>query len=252
MAALLVLLAATATGAVLMKGDTHAPLGSLPNRPADTACLAGPGDYAWLVAARDAAGGGEPEAVDVRSYDVSRLSSTAILDGLRCEMQPVSPTYAVLGRGDGIEPAVSMLDAELEPIVRATRVASSDSADTGPGGWPARLSRATVIAPASDLPVLPDGLRAGEYPCWPAGLWPAVAAVEQCESHSGDDPLTWDVNRSQSGRMQLDRATWEPYFLERGWTWDQVIFDQAIHFCAAWEIYQRAGGWGPWPNCQPW
>jgi len=120
----------------------------------------------------------------------------------------------------------------------------------GAGGAPTERAPESVVL-ATHYGGGPAWGDAVGYACWPAELWPAVAAVEQCESSGGADPLTWDMSRSQSGRMQLDRATWEPYFSERGWTWEQIIFDQTIHFCAAYEVYQRGGGWGPWPNCQP-
>jgi hypothetical protein len=36
-----------------------------------------------------------------------------------------------------------------------------------------------------------------------------------------------------------------------GWTWEQVVMDPATHYCAAWEIYERAGyTWSPW-GCRP-
>lgn len=50
--------------------------------------------------------------------------------------------------------------------------------------------------------------------------------------------------------MQLERQTWEPFFAElRGWTWEQLARDLTAHFDAARIVFDRAGGWGPWPVC---
>ncbi len=52
--------------------------------------------------------------------------------------------------------------------------------------------------------------------------------------------------------MQLSKSTWEEYMLrEHGWDWATVVLDPTAHYCAAYEIYLRAGEtWGPW-GCKP-
>lgn len=50
--------------------------------------------------------------------------------------------------------------------------------------------------------------------------------------------------------MQIHRATWERYFLVNyGWSWEAVALDLDTHFAAARIIYDRSGGWSPWPVC---
>ena len=48
--------------------------------------------------------------------------------------------------------------------------------------------------------------------------------------------------------MQINRATWEEFFLEtEGWTWEQIVLDDAINFQAAYIIWDRGGRtWLPW------
>jgi hypothetical protein len=95
-------------------------------------------------------------------------------------------------------------------------------------------------------------LLATQYPCWPTELWPAVARVEACESDSGRNPATYDLSREHGGPLQISRSTWEGYMLKvHGWTWEQVVTDPTIHYCAAWEVFERAGyTWSPW-GCRP-
>jgi hypothetical protein len=60
------------------------------------------------------------------------------------------------------------------------------------------------------------------------------------------------LNAVHGGEMQLSKAVWEPYFLEtRGWDWASVVNDPVRHYCAAYEVFQRSSGWGPWPGCKP-
>ena len=76
--------------------------------------------------------------------------------------------------------------------------------------------------------------------------------VAQCESALGQHPDTYRLDTIHGGPFQLARSTWEPFFWrERGWTWEQLVRDVAIHVEAAWIIWQRAGRvWElPWPFC---
>jgi len=199
-----------------------------------------------IVLARGGVGDGDPvRTVRVDSIVRGRLAVEPAAQWAPTVAATVEPT------GDEGPPASETPGARKSDAAPAPRPGDPGvSPDVQPGAAPGRDAEGATLSATHYGGGAAWGDSIG-YACWPAELWPAVAAVEQCESHGGEDPLTWDLNRSQSGRMQLDRATWEVYFLERGWTWEQVIFDQTIHFCAAWEVYQRSGGWGPWPNCQP-
>lgn len=85
---------------------------------------------------------------------------------------------------------------------------------------------------------------------WPRELWAKVEAVEWCESTAGQHPDTYRLDLLHGGRLQIAYGTWADFFLrEYGWTWEQVVRDDAIHFRAAHIIFVRAGGWSPWPFC---
>lgn len=109
------------------------------------------------------------------------------------------------------------------------------SADVQSGAAPGRDGEGTALG-------------AMQYPCWPTYLWPAVAAVEQCESHSGADPLTWDVTAANGGPLQIAHDPWAAFFWEtEGWSWEEIVRVPDIHYCAAWIIFERAGyTWVPW------
>ena len=85
--------------------------------------------------------------------------------------------------------------------------------------------------------------------------WPddpdSAASIFYCESDAGAHPDTWDLSRPDGGPLQINRATWGPYFAEKyGWTWDQVVRDVEIHIAAAREIYDKRGDWSLWA-CSP-
>lgn len=83
---------------------------------------------------------------------------------------------------------------------------------------------------------------------WPASELSSVWAIDGCESTHGTDPRTYDLGAENGGRLQLNRSTWEDFFwLNYGWTWDQVVNDLDIHLHAAFIVWQRAGNsWSPW------
>lgn len=90
---------------------------------------------------------------------------------------------------------------------------------------------------------------------WPEQMAKAVA-VATCESDLGRHPDTYRLDTLHGGPFQLarqwsaDGAGWERYFGEKyAWSWDQVVTDVVIHVAAAREIYDRSGGWSPWPWC---
>jgi hypothetical protein len=77
-----------------------------------------------------------------------------------------------------------------------------------------------------------------------------VWAVDGCESGHGTDPRTYDLTAENGGRMQINKATWAGFFLEtEGWTWEQIVLDDATNFWAACIIWQR-NGWSAW-SCSP-
>lgn len=97
-------------------------------------------------------------------------------------------------------------------------------------------------------PVVPtrERLIALAQATWPHDPETAVRILV-CESQAGDHPDTFSLEAENGGPMQLNRSTWEPYFAAmNGWTWEQLVTDEAIHFQAARIIYDRAGGWAPW------
>lgn len=82
---------------------------------------------------------------------------------------------------------------------------------------------------------------------WPDGQAQAVA-VATCESHLGQDVATYDLEDENGGPMQLNRATWKPFFeaAPYHWPWERVVRDLATHFAAARIVFDRSSGWGPW------
>ena len=60
------------------------------------------------------------------------------------------------------------------------------------------------------------------------------------------------MTAENGGRMQINKATWEDFFeREYGWTWAEIVLNDATNLQAARIIYDRAGGsWGPWA-CRP-
>jgi hypothetical protein len=79
-----------------------------------------------------------------------------------------------------------------------------------------------------------------------------VERVAECESSSGRHPDTYRTDLLHGGLLQIAKGTWAGYFWEKyGWTWAEVVTDEAIHLAAAFEIWERAGRvWsGPWPYC---
>ena len=118
----------------------------------------------------------------------------------------------------------------------------------GPGGPDPLRDHQERLAGVLAVPAL-QAIAAAIVAAWPEQ--PAKAlAVGACESSGGRDPRTWDMTRVHSGPLQIARAVWERYFLERyGWSWEEIVMDPVIHARAAREIYDRAGGWSPWPIC---
>ena len=87
---------------------------------------------------------------------------------------------------------------------------------------------------------------------WPPDQCRNVRAVAGCESTHGLDSRTYNLNLAHGGIMQISKESWEDFFMEtEGWTWEQVVLDDSIHFQAARIIWERAGRvWsGPWPVC---
>ena len=130
------------------------------------------------------------------------------------------------------------------------------------------LLRETRLGPlqadGSRQVVAPPGCPSGLYDpmlvelicrAWPEQMAKAVA-VAKCESDLGRHPDTYRLDRPHGGPFQLSRQWsadgdgWERYFREKyGWSWDQVVTDVIIHVAAAREVYDRSGGWSPWPYC---
>lgn len=104
-----------------------------------------------------------------------------------------------------------------------------------------------TAAPQPPLSVVLDG-AAKAWPEQPA----KARAVAVCEM--GADIITgsyttavFDLDRPYGGPMQIGRS-WRGYFASR-WTWEEIVTELDVHFAAAREIYDLAGGWSPWPYC---
>ena len=107
--------------------------------------------------------------------------------------------------------------------------------------WAFTPSPAAVAAPVESEPWEAS---------WPEGQWENVRAVDACESASGTHPDTYRTDLIHGGRLQIARGVWAEFFdREYGWSWEQVVRDDETNFAAAYVIWQRAGGWGPWPWC---
>jgi hypothetical protein len=79
----------------------------------------------------------------------------------------------------------------------------------------------------------------------------AALSVLHCESSMGRNPDAWDVSAPDGGPYQINRQSWERFFLTRyGWTWEQITHDAAINTAAARIIYDRTGDWSAW-SCDP-
>ena len=84
---------------------------------------------------------------------------------------------------------------------------------------------------------------------WPEQPVKAIN-VGLCESGLGRHPDTFRLEAVHGGPFQIARSVWEPWFLANfGWTWEQVVIDPSIHVWASRIIYDRSGGWSPWPFC---
>jgi len=116
-------------------------------------------------------------------------------------------------------------------------------ADLGPGPAPGRDAEGTLGGPPADWP-------AKWY--WPPETWDTLWAVEECESHHGTDPETYNLEAENGGRLQVNRDTWRDFFMEtKGWTWEQIVLDDPTNYQAGYIIWERWGRtWGAW-SCAP-
>ncbi len=81
--------------------------------------------------------------------------------------------------------------------------------------------------------------------------WPedtaAALNILHCESRTGRDPNAWRTDAPDGGPYQINRFTWERFFLDRyGWSWEQITRDPATNTAAARIIYDRTGDWSAW------
>jgi hypothetical protein len=99
--------------------------------------------------------------------------------------------------------------------------------------------------PPRVIPV--DGyLRALAESAWPENT-AAALDILHCESRTGLDPEAWRTDAPDGGPYQINRASWERFFLDRyGWTWEQITHDPVINTQAARIIYDRTGDWSAW------
>ena len=69
---------------------------------------------------------------------------------------------------------------------------------------------------------------------------PTALRVFDCESWLGKHPDAYQLE-PDSGVAQLNRYTWEHWFwVNYGWTWGQITYDDDINLAAAYIVYQEA------------
>ena len=84
-----------------------------------------------------------------------------------------------------------------------------------------------------------------------AATWPedeaSALTILHCESRTGLDPNAWRTDWPDGGPYQINKESWERFFLERhGWTWEQITEDPVINTVAARIIYDQTGDWSAW------
>ena len=88
---------------------------------------------------------------------------------------------------------------------------------------------------------------------FPVSACADLNAVAACESGYGRHPDTYRLDAANGGRLQISRHTWAEFLRDHyGWSWADVVLDDAINQAAAYVIWQRAGNtWEPWRACAP-
>lgn len=76
--------------------------------------------------------------------------------------------------------------------------------------------------------------------------------MARCESGLGTHPATHDVSRAHAGVFQLSRNDYAELFeREYGWSWYDVVTDDATNVAAAYVVYGRWGDtFAAW-SCRP-
>jgi hypothetical protein len=72
-----------------------------------------------------------------------------------------------------------------------------------------------------------------------------------CESRIGADPRAWSLDAPDGGPFQINRESWEAFFMtQRGWSWPQIVLDPATNVAAARIIFDRTGNFSAWSCSQ--
>ena len=162
---------------------------------------------------------------------------------------PTAPTFSggepafpsPKGRGDGASsPSVNPGTAQptTSPAIEAIAPLREPTAMVVAASLPSPRE----LEPDSDLANIL--LAAG----WPRELVEEALAVAYCESRHHFDAVGAGV---YMGWLQVGGPGASPdWFAELGVPVSQA-FDPLTNARMARTIYSRAGGWGPWPNCQP-
>ena len=131
-------------------------------------------------------------------------------------------------------------------LLAVLTIASADRLQSRVDAEPEEPTSTAQVLPA----VLPnDSLEQLAWATWPEDRTAALIILH-CESRTGDDPDAWRTDRPDGGPYQINRASWERFFfLNHGWTWDEITYDPVINTAAARIIYDRTGDWSAW-SCE--
>ena len=116
---------------------------------------------------------------------------------------------------------------------------------------PELLARASRIQPSPQPPApvaesTEDQLLRLVKQTWPANANAAISIL-YCESRIGADQRAWSLDTPDGGPFQINRQSWEHYFLRtKGWSWAQIVLDPATNVAAARVIFDRTGDFSAW------
>ena len=76
--------------------------------------------------------------------------------------------------------------------------------------------------------------------------------ISLCESGGGLNPAAYDLDATNGGIAQLNKSVWQPFFARtEGWSWADIVLDDATNLRAALVIYERSSGFTPWSCWKP-
>ena len=94
-----------------------------------------------------------------------------------------------------------------------------------------------------DVPVPPESeILDLIHALWAEPQWATAECIARHESGLGTNLVPSETD--DWGVFQLNRPTWQPFFMALGWGWNPLEAEWNI--AAARVVYDRAGGWSPW------